>query len=150
MKEITKEKQGKNAIKWIKALLSGKYEQTASYLRSVGFRNKYAYCCWGVGRRVLDLSIKAKEPWDNDREKSDMLSEHVGFNNSTGDIRSCPIEYDNDRVYYSLGSANDDGVCFSAIAHHLIVNAHSLFNKEVATIIEKEFQSIKDNYERNH
>ena len=143
--EITTEKQRENAIKWIKALLSGQYEQCDSYMRMLNpINKKLSYCCWGVGRHVLGLDINVLESWDDLREVGDRLFEHVGFNDSMGAIKSSPIEYQG-LNYYSLGNANDIGVPFKVIAKHLITKAEFLFNKEVAKFIKKEFTEYTNN-----
>lgn len=95
------------AMKWVKALRSGKYKQTQSLLK----RPKGGYCCLGVLQGpVLGLNISRGETTLS--EEAINLS---GMKNNDGDCGFDSIEMGR-RTYDDLAAANDDGRRFKQIA----------------------------------
>lgn len=76
--------------KWIKALRSGKYQQTQYYLK-----RDDAYCCLGILHKVA-TGKDAPALWDHDKP-------------------ACVIEL-GDEIERALAGVNDDGVPFEVIA----------------------------------
>ena len=139
--DITKEEQAENAIKWIRALLSGEYEQGKNYLCS----HDKKYCCWGLGREILNLPILVDEDqWDNSYHNTEQLYQHVGFVNPSSFLH-IPIEVNGVKMD-SLSAANDhpSGLfTFEVIGNYLIKNAMYCFVDGVHQIIRKEFKDFK-------
>ena len=92
------------AMKWVRALRSGKYKQGRDYLKE-GER----YCCLGVlQERVLGLKTIKRE----------FLTKHAcrlaGMYGVQGEARIIQMGGED---YYSLADANDRGKKFSSIAN---------------------------------
>lgn len=107
-------KLGKNQLKWIKALRSGKYKQTKDHLR-----DKHGYCCLGVACRVFKKELGLKETkgpggvtafgdWRGSLPGN--VEGHLGLRSNTGQPRG---------KGQNLAARNDDGWNFERIANFL-------------------------------
>ena len=139
--ELAVEKQAENAIKWIRALLSGEYEQGKNWLCS----HDEKYCCWGVGRKILNLPILVDEDqWDKHYHNTEQLYWHVGFVNPSS-LLEIPIMV-NGIKSQCLANANDHSsglFTFEVIGNYLIKNAMYCFVDGVHQIIREEFKDFK-------
>jgi hypothetical protein len=118
------EKQIKNAIAWIEALISGEYKQGYGYL---GDDN--GYCCWGLGCKIVGVPFMKYNGWNN------VLYSQIGFKNCGGSVS--PLI---NGVYENLANANDSKqVTFKEIGDYLIANPDN-FVPEVAEGIRQHFK----------
>jgi hypothetical protein len=67
--KVTRKERLKNLRKWVKALRSGKYRQTTGKLVETSGK-KPAYCCLGVGCKVLELP---KDTWVGSTDLDEVL-----------------------------------------------------------------------------
>jgi len=103
------------AKKWVKALRSGKYEQTAYHLK-----DQYGYCCLGVLCTLTEYKNNYTKMISTDEYKNttqnntlpDKVKELVGMKNVIGSIH--------DDV--ALTSMNDSGKSFKWIANYIEKN----------------------------
>lgn len=126
MKKFTIKQQAENAIRWIKALLSGRYKQGTKELG-----DKNGYCCWGLGCQLMKI------PFDKDDVWSDTLYTYIGFKNKDGavtpELKNTP-EY----TRTTLDRLNDnEDFTFKEIASFLITNATKNFVPGVAKEIRR-------------
>lgn len=131
--EIIIKEQQENAIKWLEALLSGKYKQGRGLLV-----NEYnRYCCWGIGCMVVGIPIDTKSGWDN------TLYQYIGYKNEGGYID--PVVKNGSHKYVSLALLNDNaGWTFTQIANYLIEHCETNFLPEVAEAIKKHFNEVRE------
>lgn len=101
----------KFAIKWLKALRSGKYKQSVHYLKS-----PHGYCCLGVAGRVCGLTDKKIEGLDW-LSNSKITQE---------DLKLIPKELQGSSYYNelvtTLSEMNDAGYSFKLIADFIEAN----------------------------
>ena len=137
--KLTIKQKSENAIKWLKALLSGRYPQGSDQLGD----KESGYCCWGVACRILLPSYKKTDGWD------DRIAPLIGYidENENGPLsfkvrKDYYDEYYGRETYCDVGSnlaeLNDDlHLTFKEIATILIVRAKDLFESGVAKEIRK-------------
>ena len=110
----------KYAMKWIKALRSGKYKQGEETLMR---DNKGGYCCLGVLREVCDLG------GDHQETLTPFEAKKVGMESTTGELS----------IDISLADLNDLGLSQTNIES--IKNKRFTFD-EIADIIEVEWPDL--------
>lgn len=126
--EITIKEQQENAIKWLEALLSGKYEQGKNCLGD----EDTGYCCWGLGCKIVGIDFSPSDGWD------DNLYQYIGYKNEGGYID--PIVKKGSHKYVSLALLNDNASwTFFQIADYLIEHCETNFIPEVAEAIKQHF-----------
>lgn len=120
-------KQKENTVKWIEALLSGKYKQTKSLLGD----ESQGFCCWGLGCFIVDKGYDPEDSWD------DKLFEYLGFNNKEGHI----VPHIKSKALLAL--LNDQlELSFEEIGKYLIKYAKNNFRPPVAKAIKKHFSYV--------
>jgi hypothetical protein len=96
----------KFAIKWLKALRSGKYKQDTGYLKS-----PIGYCCLGVAGRICKLTDKQIDGYD-------WLKENINITEK--DLKLVPQELQGSSLSNGLveilSLMNDEGDSFKEIA----------------------------------
>lgn len=118
----------KLAMKWVKALRSGKYKQANDFLVTLDDDEKaVGFCCLGVLAKITGYEIEDMAEdvvLDPDKYKKCGLENDTGLpvNKDEGRLK---IEI-NDQYYDSLAAANDEGVSFKAIATWIEKNYKSL------------------------
>ena len=105
------------AMKWVKALESGKYEQTDGELRGAS-----GYCCLGVLCDIVgkDVGLTPSEEGtgfqEDDAYHNELLPQsvidYVGFQSDDGAIK----QYGRNKKPTSLACLNDKGMSFKRIA----------------------------------
>ena len=126
MTEIPIETQKENAIKWIEALLSGKYKQGKERLGD----EEIGFCCLGLGCKVVGKEFHSLDEWD------DNFHMHVGFMYANASLR--------EPFYgkFNLALINDrTSAGFKRIGKMLIKRADDQFIPEVAEAIKKHFNN---------
>jgi len=86
---------------WVKALRSGKYEQTTGRLKTTG-----GYCCLGV---LCDISDNLEKDWGGLVILPHSVQEWAGIKHSNG-------FYGNETKHLCLATHNDNGKSFNDIA----------------------------------
>lgn len=135
--KLTIKQKSENAIKWLKALLSGRYPQGSDQLGN----REYGYCCWGVACKILLPSYNTTDGWDN------RITPLIGFKSLEN---SGPIGFEVRRDYLNeyeeetwdtennLAGLNDNlNLTFKEIATILIIRAKDSFVPGVAKEIRK-------------
>lgn len=126
--EITEQEQIDNAIKWLEALLSGKYKQTTEKLGDL----KQGFCCWGLGCHIVGVDFDPTAGWNY------QLGNKIGWWSSTG---TGALFTGN---YLGLASLNDNyNWTFETIGKYLIDNPTN-FKSHVAEAITKYFANESD------
>ena len=121
---MTTKTQTENAIKWIEALLSGKYKQGKDHLGN----EEIGFCCWGLGCFITGKKYKHSNGWNS------YFYKHIGFNDKNGEIIPSLYGYNN------LAMVNDHTPAgFKRIGKYLIKHAKTNFNEIVAEGITKHF-----------
>ncbi len=119
----------REAMRLVKALRSGKFEQTSQYLSRSG-----QYCCLGVACELsgiksrksgLDASIRVYGKTST-RNLPPTVMEKFGFFNNMGKRRDDGSVVIEDREYMGLAHANDRGVSFAKIADYIEANYKEL------------------------
>lgn len=129
MDELQLEKKIGNAIKWLEALVSGKYLQGKRKLGNA----KMGYCCWGLACHVSNMRFDAHDGWQNE------LMYKIGF--KTNGYLQKPVKGVDGVEYSGLGRLNDlGGWTFDQIGKHLI-NHPENFEPEVAKAIKAHFKN---------
>lgn len=122
---IISRKQSENAIKWIEALLSGKYKQGTHFL---GDKEK-GFCCWGLGCYISKMNYNSNSGWNMD------FYNQVGFWDRNGELKKLFYGYSR------LDQINDiTHAGFKRIGKMLIQTADLHFNFEVAKEIKNHFK----------
>ena len=94
------------AMKWIKALESGKYKQATGQMRIKEFDGSYSYCCLGVLRHVV---LGKKNAALSNGTKCSYLS--------LKDVNDCGLKTNDPTTKTEyLSSLNDEGKDFKFIA----------------------------------
>jgi hypothetical protein len=128
MDEIQLERKIGNAIKWLEALVSGKYKQRTSLLGS----KKEGFCCWGLACYVSGHRYIPTDGWSND------LYFKIGFKNNgqlVSKVRLMP-----ERVV-TLWELNDTlRWTFDEIGRYLISHPEN-FEPDVAKAIIAHFKN---------
>lgn len=126
--EITEQKQIDNAIKWLEALLSGKYKQTKGKLGNL----KKGFCCWGLGCYLTHIPYNHEDSWNYE------FGYKIGWWQPDG--LGGAISNKN----FGLAIMNDGlGWSFQDIAKYLIQNPIN-FLPHVAEAIKKHFANESD------
>lgn len=127
-----------NAKKWVAALRSGKYSQTKSYLHALEDNEvdvPAGYCCLGVACDLyqdevgnLETTIE-DEGWVRYNASGAHLPIEVvdwlGLTDSHGNF----VNFEEDKVWSSLVSMNDNGCTFAEIADKIESEPKELFVK---------------------
>lgn len=102
------------AMKWVKALRSGKYKQGTGYLRGNSHTEGYSYCCLGVLAEIEGHGDKIKT---GKTENLGRFRRSCGLASTTGvPENSLGVRIKGHCGYESLADANDSGVSFKRIA----------------------------------
>lgn len=121
--------QAKNAVKWLRALASGKYKKTVGDLRKPSDSELfYSYCCLGVACEIFKLDPKFGE------EGYQALPGTIGLNGALGESgkpKDRPIEGAS-----GLARLNDDQYAcdkdFKRVHKAIVKHYLRLFRPEVA------------------
>ena len=125
------EEQKINVIKWLDALLSGKYKQTINRLGSF----ERGYCCWGLGCDIINIPFDPEEGWNY------LLYEYIGFNNKYGLIEPNVNSIDNKGLDY----LNDYlKLNFKEIAAYLIEYSNYNFSPEISVHIDEYYKNKEE------
>jgi hypothetical protein len=101
------------AMKWVKALRSGRYKQTDGQLMYRGLDGKPSYCCLGVLCRVVGKPAKAGP--DGEEVAPPKVCALAGL--AEGDPKtSITREYEGKTYHKTLSVLNDSGKSFEEIA----------------------------------
>ena len=117
----------KKAMKWVKALRSGKFKQIKGSLVALNNDKPMGYCCLGVLCEVSDVPLNHFKTYDS---LSGDLSQRCGIENPEGEIEETQnLPYDDInkkkikirvgnkyKGFVSLAVANDFGASFKSIA----------------------------------
>lgn len=101
---------------WIKALRSGKYEQTSGWLH-----NDKGFCCLGVVCDVLGLPVKDERDQSANNARAYILdpfkqwSDDIAYARMLPDRMANVLGLNSDQMH-ALASSNDKGMTFSEIA----------------------------------
>ena len=123
----------KQAMKWVKALLSGKYKQTDGKLKKVYKNgNVKGHCCLGVLAEISKCdqeSILAEDLLDNvSMQRQCGINTHDGeARGEEGGIIYFAAKIDGkEKEFSSLADANDEGASFEQIAEYIKKNYQNL------------------------
>lgn len=120
--------QSKQAVKWIKALLSGKYKQGKEILGNA----ETGFCCWGLGCYITNKPYNPQGAWDF------AFAETVGFKSREGQLKGTLL-YEKD----NLATVNDEtSAGFKRIGKFLVKHADENFAPYIAKTIKRVFKLI--------
>jgi hypothetical protein len=114
----------KKAMAWVKALRSGKFEQTTSRLRGETSEGQTAHCCLGV---LAEISGCSQYDIENYEALEDHMQERCDIQDGVGtptNVRILDKEHKPIRIrignkfesFRNLAQANDKGASFKSIA----------------------------------
>lgn len=125
--------QAANAIKWIDALLSGKYKQAKFQLGDP----KSGFCCWGLGCHLMKINFNPHNGWNENFGGVIGWKDGVsGVTEAQGNIVG--LLHDN-----NLSTVNDvRDKTFPQIGHALKTYPEEAFRPEVAALIREHYSSV--------
>jgi hypothetical protein len=117
------------AMKWVKALRSGKYKQAKDYLRVEGENGRESYCCLGVLGTICGIpkdTLSENKTLESFRKKCNIESDE-GTPFVEGESTRIKVRIGKGfEEFPTLASANDGGASFKAIATWIEKNYKSL------------------------
>jgi hypothetical protein len=132
MKKLTSLEKAKNAVKWMKALASGKYRKTTIVLRRDEADGGHSYCCLGVACEVFGIppELSAYQEFAN----------VIGIEGRLGDLRY-PV-LGREKLTSLNDSAFENDTTFDRIHSTIVDNFKSVFQPGVAKHLVKKGNAI--------